>query len=97
MLGALVGTSLGWAAGILLAPYEKEEKAQFQRLSKSVAAFLGGYAVGKIDRIFDLLMDKANGTPRILDPSLQHAFWLALVCFLVTTAAVFVARAYWTG
>jgi len=93
LLGAIVGASLGWAAGILLAPYD-EEKRRFERLSKNVAAFLGGYAVAKIDRVFDLLLDKSGGIPRVLDSSLQHAFWIALVCFIVTAVTVFVARTY---
>src|SRR5579864_5975803 len=63
LLGAIVGASLGWAAGILLAPYD-EEKRRFERLSKSVAAFLGGYAVAKIDRVFDLLLEKRRNPSR---------------------------------
>jgi len=93
LLGAIVGASLGWAGGILLALYD-EEKRRFERLSKSVAAFLGGYAVGKNDRVFDLLLDKSGGMPRVLDSSLQHAFRIALVCFIVTAGTVFVARTY---
>ena len=62
LLGALVGTALGWAVGVLLAPYPQEQK-HFHRLSKGVAGFLGGYVAAKLDRVFDLLMDKTGGGP----------------------------------
>ena len=39
LLGALVGTALGWAVGILLALYPEEQK-RFQRLSKGIAGLL---------------------------------------------------------
>ncbi len=37
--------ALGWAAGILLAPYKREEK-RLRRISKGIAGFLSGYSVG---------------------------------------------------
>ena len=68
LLAALIGTALGWAVGILLAPYPEEQK-RFQRLSKGIAGFLGGYIAAKLDRVFDLLMDKTGGGPLILQHS----------------------------
>jgi hypothetical protein len=94
LLAALVGTALGWAAGILLAPYQEEEK-RFQRLSKGIAGFLSGYAVGKIDRVFDLLVDKTTGHPVILDPRILRTFGMTLACLVITGVTVFVARTYW--
>jgi len=93
LVAALVGTAMGWAAGVLVAPYEGEEK-RFRRFSKSIAGFISGYAVAKIDRVFDLLLDKTNGAPAILDLRLQRTFWLSLGCFVVTALIVFVARTY---
>ena len=93
LVAALVGTALGWAAGILVAPYEGEEK-RFRQISKGIAGFISGYAVAKIDRVFDLLLDKTSGTPAILDLRLQRIFWLSLGCFVVTALTVFVARTY---
>jgi hypothetical protein len=93
LVAALVGTALGWAAGILVAPYEGEEK-RFRQISKGIAGFISGYTVAKIDRVFDLLLDKTSGTPAILDLRLQRIFWLSLGCFVVTALTVFVARTY---
>ena len=93
LLAALVGTALGWAAGILLAPY-KEEESKFRRLSKIAAAFISGYAAGKIDRIFELLTDKTSGKPPILDPQVFRPILMAITAFVVTGITVFVARCY---
>ena len=93
LLAAVVGAALGWAAGILVAPYQGEEK-RFQRISKGIAGFITGYAVGKIDRVFELLLDKSGGAPAIFDVHVQRTFWMSLGCFVVTALIVFVARTY---
>ncbi|MEH6434465.1 hypothetical protein [Massilia sp. DD77] len=51
------GLSLGWAAGILIAPYSRDEQRQFSTLAKSVTAFGSGYLLGKLDQIFKRLFD----------------------------------------
>jgi hypothetical protein len=96
LLAALIGTAIGWAMGMLLAPYPEEAK-RFQRLSKGIAGFLTGYVVGKVDRVFDLLLDKSSGAPLILSTQLQRRFWLSLACLVVSAVTVFVARSYWQG
>ena len=93
LLGALVGTALGWAVGILLAPYPEEQK-RFQRLSKGIAGFLGGYVAAKLDRVFDLLMDKTGGGPLILNLRVVRSLSIAVACLLVASVTVFVARTY---
>jgi len=94
LLGALIGTALGWAVGILLAPYPEEQK-RFQRLSKGIAGFLGGYVAAKIDRVFDLLMDKSSGsTPLILNLRVVRSLSVAAACLVVASVTVFVGRTY---
>jgi|SRR5215469_3912675 len=96
LLGALVGTALGWGVGLLLAPYPEEEK-RFQRLSKGIAGFLGGYVAAKIDRVFDLLMDKTGGGPLIFNLHVVRSLSVGIACLLVSSVTVFVARTYWQG
>ena len=96
LLGALVGTALGWAVGILLAPYPEEQK-RFQRLSKGIAGFLGGYVAAKLDRVFELLVDKTGGGPLILNLRVVRSLSVAIACLLVASVTVFVARTYWQG
>jgi hypothetical protein len=93
LLGALVGTALGWAIGILLAPYPEEQKG-FQRLSKGIAGFLGGYVAAKLDRVFDLLMDKTGGGPLILNLRVVRSISVGIACLIVASVTVFVARTY---
>jgi len=93
LLAALIGTALGWTVGILLAPYAEEQK-RFQRLSKGIAGFLGGYVAAKLDRIFDLLMDKSGGGPLILNVRVVRGLSVGIACLLVASVTVFVARTY---
>jgi|SRR5579884_2653673 len=95
-LSALIGTALGWAVGILLAPYEEEQK-RFQRLSKGIAGFLSGYVAAKLDRVFDLLMDKSGGGPLIFNLKVVRSISMAVACLVVAAVVVFVARTYWQG
>jgi hypothetical protein len=92
-LSALVGVALGWSAGILLAPYDDEEK-RFQKLSKSIAGFISGYLVAKSDRVFDLVTDKSAGGPLILDPYFARVIWMGVGCMAMAGLTVFVARTY---
>lgn len=96
LMAALIGTALGWSVGILLAPYPEEQK-RFQRLSKGIAGFLGGYVAAKLDRVFDLLLDKTAGVPLILDVRVVRSLSVAVACLLVASLTVFVARTYWQG
>lgn len=93
LLAALIGTGLGWAVGILLAPYPEEQK-RFQRLSKGIAGFLTGYVAAKIDRVFDLLTDKTSGVPLILNLRVVRSISVGIACLLVASVTVFVARTY---
>jgi hypothetical protein len=93
LLGALVGTALVWAVGILLAPYPEEQK-RFQRLSKGIAGFLGGYVAAKLDRVFDLLVDKTGGGPLILNLRVVRSLSIGIACVVVASVTVFVARTY---
>jgi hypothetical protein len=93
LLAALIGTALGWAVGILLAPYPEEQK-RFQRLSKGIAGFLTGYVAAKIDRVFDLLIDKAGGMPLILNLRVVRSLSIAIACLVLASVTVFVARTY---
>lgn len=79
LLAALIGTGLGWAIGILLAPYPEERK-RFQRLSKGIAGFLTGYVAAKIDRVFDLLTDKTSGVPLILNLRVVRSLSVGIAC-----------------
>lgn len=72
-----LGLAAGWAAGILLAPYQSEQD-RFREYLKIVSSFLAGYSISKMDRLFDLWLDPARG-PLALTSIFAHR---ALVCAL---------------
>ena len=90
---ALLGAAMGWASGILLAPYESERKA-FQRYSKAVAGFISGFLLAKADRVFELYMDEKH-RELLVDPVIGQRAGVLLAAFFTTAITVFLARTYW--
>jgi hypothetical protein len=91
-LSSAFGLAAGWAAGILLAPYQSE-KDRFREYVKLVSAFLTGYAVTKLDRLFELWFDPAHG-PLILNPVFAHRALVCVSSFLLATVITYVSRKY---
>jgi hypothetical protein len=89
---ATLGAVLGWCAGMLVAPYE-HEKAMFAGYSKAVAGFASGYALAKIDKLWELTLHGPSA-PLILNPSVQHRIVIGMTCFFLVGAIVFKVRSY---
>ncbi len=86
----ICGIALGWAAGILISPYDKEEKIQFGAITKAVSAFASGYLLAKIDPLVAKILD-----PAILASSLAMFRLMAFVAsFLFGAIIAFVFRSY---
>jgi hypothetical protein len=94
VLAALFGLVCGWAAGILLAPYSEEAK-RFKDISKVASGLIGGYLLGKADKVYELLSDKDHGAPIVQNPMIFRGLFIGGCIFLITTITVFVARTYW--
>ena len=69
-LSAALGLAAGWAAGILFAPYQSEQD-RFREYIKLFSAFITGYLISKVDRLFELWFDLAHG-PLLLDSIIAH-------------------------
>jgi len=84
------GVSLGWIFGIVVSPYTAGEQRQFTALSKAVAVFASGYAVGKLDSLIGKLVDPAFALETV------HGFrLLAFVsAFAISMLFTFVYRQY---
>jgi hypothetical protein len=93
-LSALFGALVGWALGILLAPYEDEEK-RFAQMSKAGFGFIAGFGAGKFDRILDLMRSMPGGSLGGKEGSNMDLL-LGACCFLLATITVFVFRTYST-
>lgn len=87
-----LGLAAGWATGILAAPYQSEQ-ARFKRIGTAVAGFISGYAVSKVDRLFELWTDPARG-PLILEPTFAQRTVLFLTSFLLAAIVTYIGRKY---
>jgi hypothetical protein len=91
VLAALTGAPIGWALGILLAPYPEEAK-KFNRWSKGLFGFLVGVAFTKVS---DALASVSAADKSLLwNELLIRRVLVGSITLLVTTTVVFVARSY---
>jgi energy-coupling factor transporter transmembrane protein EcfT len=91
-LSLALGLAAGWAAGILLAPYQSE-KERFREYVKVGSAFITGYGVSKLDRLFELWVDPARGA-LILSQAFAHRALICISGFLLATVSTYVIRKY---
>ena len=59
----VLGASAGWLLGILLSPYDKDQKARFSRYAMVFLFFACGYFVAKIHRVVDRGLAAEFGPP----------------------------------
>jgi hypothetical protein len=95
-LSAALGALIGWAAGILSAPYNTRESTQFRVYGKVASAFITGFLVAKIDRIFDLGIDEKHG-PLILHERFARNLMVGACCFFIAMISTFIVRQYGAG
>jgi hypothetical protein len=91
-LCSALGLAAGWAAGILLAPYQSEQD-RFREYVKVVSAFLTGYGVSKLDHLFSLWFDPASG-PIILSEAFAVRALVCVTSFFLATVTTYVTRKY---
>jgi hypothetical protein len=91
-LSSAFGLAAGWAAGFLLAPYESEQQ-RFREYIKFISAFVSGYLVSKIDRLFDLWFDPEHG-PLLLHSMVAHRMLICATSFVMAAVTTYVARKY---
>ncbi len=91
LLSLITGVALGWAVGVLLAPYDNEKK-KFDNWSKALLGFVGGYGLTKIEAVLAGMPTKTKDT--LFDMIVFRRFWIAAVGFLITAIVVFVFRSY---
>jgi putative flippase GtrA len=93
-LSSALGLAAGWAAGILLAPYQSEQE-RFREYVKIVSAFITGYVVSKVDRLFELWLDPEHG-PLLLHSIIAHRMLICVTSFLLAAVVTYVARKYFS-
>jgi hypothetical protein len=56
----LSGGIIGWILGILISPNSPKEELKFSEFGKAIGAFLTGFLAAKIERIFELVIQKPS-------------------------------------
>jgi len=56
----IFGAILGWITGIVISPYDGEEKNRFASVGQTVSAFLSGYFISKLDQPVTALVIKIS-------------------------------------
>ena len=85
----LFGGLLGWITGILATPLDPSEKSQFSAYAAAISTFLTGFVVAKLDKLFELTIEK--------DVLSEVAFGQALIfgtAFLLGALFTFIGRRY---
>jgi hypothetical protein len=91
-LSLALGLAAGWAAGILLAPYQSE-RDRFREYVKIASAFITGYGVSKLDRLFELWLDPNRGLV-ILSQAFAHRVLICVTSFLLAAVCTYISRKY---
>lgn len=91
-LATSLGLAAGWGTGILLAPYQSEQ-LRFKEYAKVLSAFLSGYLVSKLDRLFELWFNTEYG-PLALRPNFAFRMMAGITGFLLAAVSTYVARKY---
>ena len=91
LLICILGALAGWAVGMFFSPFDEVDVARFKYIGKSVAAFVSGYLVSKIDAP---LAEFFKNLPSNWTPGLGVRFGLFASSFLLAALVVFVTRAY---
>ena len=90
LLVSCIGSILGWVTGVLISPYGADEERQFSNYTKIISAFISGYLVSKIDRIFEDIIKN--------DLYLQYLFlcrvFLFVSFFFLSILLVYMNRRY---
>jgi hypothetical protein len=92
LLCSALGLASGWATGILLAPYQSE-RDRFREYVKVASAFITGYGVSKLDRLFELWTDPARGS-LILKQIFAYRALVCITSFLLAAVITYVSRKY---
>ncbi|MGV3661993.1 MAG: hypothetical protein ACO1TE_17545 [Prosthecobacter sp.] len=86
----VLGALIGWAIGILAAPFNESESQRFLALGQAVSVFLSGYVISKLDRFLEGTL-YSDGAP-------QGSAWMRLCLFVVSlllaVIIVFINRLY---
>ena len=91
IFGGIAGAAFGWIIGILMSPYDNEEK-KFSELAKIGYGFLTGYAVSKVDPFINKLVGMDKTEIDTMSLIMIVYFSSSLV---ISISLTYISRIYW--
>lgn len=85
------GAIAGFVVGILLSPYDEQEKKWFVKYGHAISLFASGFVIAKVDRIFE----DALSTKKVFDIVVLGRWLLLLSSFVLWAGISFVMRRYY--
>jgi hypothetical protein len=86
----LLGLFVGWIVGMVISPYDTQERGDFSTYTKAVSAFVSGYVVAKADA----LVSRVFSEQTFADSTNALRFLLAATSFVGAIAMTFTYRRY---
>ena len=90
LLVGVIGSLLGWVAGMYLAPLHAKEESKFVSIGQAISAFISGYALSKFDRFAENALFTQSGVVS----SSWVRLGLMFSAFLVIAIVVYSGRTY---
>ena len=84
------GSSIGWILGILMTPTSADEKQKFSEYGKTIASFITGFLLAKLEKIFELIVQERGD---LSDVFVVRSI-LLIVSFSLGILCTFIWRSY---
>ena len=84
------GGLIGWTLGVFITPIDPKEQSKFTQYGKFITAFITGFLVSKIDKVFELVTQKPNA----IDDVFQARFLFFVTSFFLGLLCTFIWRSY---
>lgn len=84
------GSSIGWILGIFMTPTSADEKAKFSEYGKTIASFITGFLLAKLEKIFELIVQERGD---LSDVFVVRSL-LLIISFALGILCTFIWRSY---
>jgi len=92
LLTGVMSVSFGWVVGIMISPYNIQERTMFSEYARLIYGFITGYVLSKSEILFSGAIDKAAKGD--VNYYIVALIMFGVSCFCITVAVTYIARTY---